>query len=463
MTLKLKRKWQFRTIPMIFLISICFIVVIYMAGAIYFSRHFFPNTVINEQKAANRSATAMKKKLMADIAGHNLILLEREKKREVIEAKEIGLALDYKNLVYRAVVLQNQWKWPAEIFKKHEIHLEPDLTYKEELLNEKIDSLKVMNPDKDIAPRDAKITLKDGKFYIVRERKGNQLKRKTFRETVKSYIEKSESVLDLEKEKCYKNPKYFSDDEKVREALKKARQYAAASILYELDETSVALDDTEINAWILVDDDMKVSLDQDKIEQYIGELAREYDTVGRPISFVNHSGETMLLGGGTFGYEIDQEKEVKKVIEDIKKGESITRKPVYAHEPPAMSVTGHWNTYVEINIEQQHMWLIKDGQELVSTSVVTGDVTKGHGTPTGAYYIFYKDRNATLRGQGYASPVSYWAAFNNNVGIHDASWRKSYGGTIYRGSGSHGCINTPYSNAKTIWENVELGTPVFVY
>lgn len=463
MTLKLKRKSKLHTILIIFIIVICLIGFLYMAGALYFSRHFFPNTIINGQKADNRSAATIKERLTKDITGHDLTLIEREEKTEIIEAKDIGVKLDYKNLVHRAVVLQNQWTWPREIFEKHEIHLEPEMMYDEDLLEEKIEELDVMNPKEDIAPKDARIILKDDKFYIVREKKGNQLKKKTFRETVKSYVDKSETTLDLEKEKCYKSPKYYADDKEVRDALKKVKTYAASSIFYELDGENKILDNTEINQWISVDSDMKVSLDEDKITEYVEKLASEYNTVGQPINFINHSGESMLIGGGTFGYEIDEEKEVQKIVDDIKEGKNITRSPVYSHEPPSSSSTGYWSTYVEINIAQQHMWMVKNGQEIVSTDVVTGDVTKGHGTPTGAYYIFYKERNATLKGQGYASPVSYWAAFNNNVGIHDASWRKTYGGTIYQGSGSHGCINTPYSNAKTIWENVELGTPVFVY
>lgn len=463
MALKLKKKSKFHTILIIFIIAICLSGFLYMAGALYFSRHFFPNTIINGQKAGNRSAATIKERLTKDITGHDLTLIEREEKTEIIEARDIGVKLDYKNLVHRAVVLQNQWTWPREIFEKHEIHLEPEMMYDEDLLEEKIEELDVMKPKEDIPPKDARIILKDDKFYIVREKKGNQLKKKTFRETVKSYVDKSETTLDLEKEKCYNSPKYYADDKKVRDALKKAKKYAASSIFYELDGENKILDNTEINQWISVDSDMKVSLDEDKITEYVAKLASEYNTVGQPINFINHSGESMLIGGGTFGYEIDEEKEVQKIVDDIKEGKNITRSPVYSHEPPSSSSTGYWSTYVEINIAQQHMWMVKNGQEIVSTDVVTGDVTKGHGTPTGAYYIFYKERNATLKGQGYASPVSYWAAFNNNVGIHDASWRKTYGGTIYQGSGSHGCINTPYSNAKTIWENVELGTPVFVY
>ena len=47
--------------------------------------------------------------------------------------------------------------------------------------------------------------------------------------------------------------------------------------------------------------------------------------------------------------------------------------------------------------------------------------------------------------------------------MHDASWRSSFGGSIYKRSGSHGCVNLPASAAKTIFENIEAGYPVLVY
>ena len=45
------------------------------------------------------------------------------------------------------------------------------------------------------------------------------------------------------------------------------------------------------------------------------------------------------------------------------------------------------------------MWFYKNGKTLVSTDVVTGDISKGHGTPTGVYYILYKTTDYTLTGQ----------------------------------------------------------------
>lgn len=53
--------------------------------------------------------------------------------------------------------------------------------------------------------------------------------------------------------------------------------------------------------------------------------------------------------------------------------------------------------------------------------------------------------------------------FNGGIGFHDASWRNTFGGTIYKTSGSHGCINMPYAAAKTLFENVYAGMPVICY
>ena len=120
------------------------------------------------------------------------------------------------------------------------------------------------------------------------------------------------------------------------------------------------------------------------------------------------------------------------------------------------------STYVEISISQQRMWLYKDGKVIVDTPVVTG--TKGSmDTPKGYFTIYSRARNTTLYGPGYASPVDYWMAFSGGCGIHDASWRSSFGGNIYTYNGSHGCVNTPYNAVRTVYNNTSVGTPVIVY
>jgi lipoprotein-anchoring transpeptidase ErfK/SrfK len=75
----------------------------------------------------------------------------------------------------------------------------------------------------------------------------------------------------------------------------------------------------------------------------------------------------------------------------------------------------------------------------------------------------YKQQNAVLRGPGYEAKVMYWMPFYGNMGLHDASWRSSFGGEIYKTRGTHGCVNAPLYLAETIYKNIEEGTPVICY
>ena len=99
----------------------------------------------------------------------------------------------------------------------------------------------------------------------------------------------------------------------------------------------------------------------------------------------------------------------------------------------------------------------------METDVVTGNTSKKWGTPEGIYSVYAKQKNRILRGTGYASFVNYWMPVNGNIGIHDASWRSTFGGEIYKKSGSHGCINTPYQKMKEIYDTVEIGIPVIMF
>lgn len=128
---------------------------------------------------------------------------------------------------------------------------------------------------------------------------------------------------------------------------------------------------------------------------------------------------------------------------------------------PKSSIQGS-GTYIEVSLTQQHMWFYENGKLVLHTDIVTGN-NGSHDTPTGNYVIESRARDTTLTGPGYSSFVSYWMGFCGGYGIHDASWRSSFGGDIYKGDGSHGCVNTPYDKVKTIYEHTEYGTPVYVY
>ena len=111
----------------------------------------------------------------------------------------------------------------------------------------------------------------------------------------------------------------------------------------------------------------------------------------------------------------------------------------------------------------QMMYYYENGELKLETSVVTGNTSLRRGTPSGTNYVYNKQRNRVLKGEDYESPVKYWIPVKGAIGIHDASWRRTYGGEIYKTNGSHGCINTPLDKVAELYDMVEIGTPCVMF
>lgn len=146
-------------------------------------------------------------------------------------------------------------------------------------------------------------------------------------------------------------------------------------------------------------------------------------------------------------------------------GNKSTAKAYVIVQKPEYGAVG---TYVFVSIERQHLTYFVDGEVALDCPVVTGNAGN-HNTPRGTFYLIYKSRNLTLKGRNddgskYASFVNYWMAFlGSSYGLHDATWRSTFGGRIYQGNGSHGCVNMPHASAAELYGMIEPGTPVLIY
>ncbi len=120
-------------------------------------------------------------------------------------------------------------------------------------------------------------------------------------------------------------------------------------------------------------------------------------------------------------------------------------------------------TYVLVSIKKQKLWYYKNDKLVFSSYVVTGQKNK-YDTPRKTYYILGKARSVYLIGSDYKSFVNYWILIDGKmqIGLHDASWRSSFGGNIYKYNGSHGCVNMPYSKARYVYNNIKIGTRVVI-
>lgn len=105
--------------------------------------------------------------------------------------------------------------------------------------------------------------------------------------------------------------------------------------------------------------------------------------------------------------------------------------PVWSHKGVSFEAGNDiGDSYVEIDLTNQKVWLYKDGKKLAATECVTGTYGTDRQTPGGVYSIYYRQSPAVLRGPGYASPVQYWMAFNGGIGLHDAQLGAAHSAVI---------------------------------
>lgn len=241
------------------------------------------------------------------------------------------------------------------------------------------------------------------------------------------------------------------------------KDLAGVTVTYQFGDQSEVLDSDRILSWLKEQEDGSVAIDEQQAKAFVKELAEKYDTAYTTRTFHTTGGRDIQIAQGDYGWRIDQEAETKHLLELLAAKQSATCEPIYA-QTAAVHAKNDWGTtYVEVSLTDQYLWLYKDGHCILESYFVSGNPTRGHATPKGIYGLTYKTRDATLSGEGYDSKVKYWMPFNRNVGLHDAPWRKTFGGQIYKNNGSHGCINLPPANAAKIYENVDKNTPVIVY
>ncbi|KOA18483.1 putative peptidoglycan binding domain protein [Clostridium homopropionicum DSM 5847] len=426
--------------------------------------HFYIGSKINSISVSGKNIEDAKGVIEAELQNYTLTLKERESKSEQIKASDVGLKLSSGEELNKLKDTQNPFKWVAVFFTEKDCKMNIGLSYDENLLKEKIDKLSCFSSDNVVEPKNPSFKYEDNNYVIISEVSGNKVDKDILYCYVVNSMLKGENEIDLESAGCYVKPKYNSDSKETIEVKDTLNKYVSSKITYTFGEKKETLDGSIINTWLKVDDNFQITFDEKKVMAYMDTLSKTYDTVGKTRKFVTSLGNTIYINGGDYGQSIDKDKEVRNLIKDIKEGRTITKEPEYSSKTAFPSNNGDiGTTYVEINLSKQQLWFYKDGSLIVEGDVVTGNISKNHSTRKGVFKLKYKARNAILRGADYATFVNYWMPFDGGIGIHDASWRKNFGGDIYRTDGSHGCVNSPYNVAHLIYDNIKPGTPIICY
>ena len=435
----------------------------YVGMSMKYQNTYLPNTRINGMDAGGMTASAVEEAMSKEADIYSLKLAMRNDASETIEGNTIGLHTVFDGSLENILKAQNPYTWPLRMMTGENYEIETMISYEETALEDAVDQLKALNPANVTAPENARLSdyIKGEGYSVIPETEGDQLNPEKVKEEVKAAINDLKEEIDLDELGCYEEPAVRSDDESLIALAESLNRYANMTITYTMGSKKEILDGEKIHTWLSYAGG-QVSIDESKISEYVKSLASKYNTAYSKRTFKTSYGPQVEVSG-FYGWRIDQQAEAAALKEALAEGKNVTKEPAYAQKAASHDGNDYGNTYVEVNLTAQHLFMYKEGQKILESDFVSGNVSKGYTTPPGLFGLTYKQRDATLKGQGYASPVKFWMPFNGGIGFHDASWRNTFGGTIYKKSGSHGCINMPYAAAKTLFENVYAGIPVICY
>ena len=437
---------------------------IYIAVAIYFGFHFYEDTEIYGIDCSQKTADTVKTEVAKRLGDYRLEIRERGGESEYLTAEQIKLAFVDDSSINGMLKAQKSFLWPVMILLKRSNAAAVAFSYDRDAAMQAFSELDCMNPLYVTAPEDAYVKTTDTGFEVAPEVMGTTLDAEKAEQALADALDAGQSMLSLEDAGCYVNPKRYSDDAALLEEAKKKSALAKAYITYDFGDRKEVVNAPLIADWIVTRADGEYVIDEVAVTDYVENLAAKYDTFGLTREFYTSLGTTVTLNGGDYGWCMDQDATVVALLNALADGYQGMMKPEYLYTAKSRDTNDIGDTYVEICISQQRMWCYQYGTCIVDTPVVTGNPNKGNATPSGGVWaIDAMKRNAILVGEGYQSPVDFWMPFNGDVGIHDMQTRAYFGGTIYLTNGSHGCVNTPYEQAQTIFNTVSVGTPVIVY
>ena len=433
----------------------------YLAASVYFMEHFFLGTAVNGENVEFQTVKQVNSLILEQAEGYGLTLLERGGTEESVTAHQLGMSFSETENVRNYKRVQNGFLWPRMFWQQDTYQIAPDITFDEETFDETLASLSCVREGEE--PEDARVELTADGYELYPEQQGSRIKEDVLKEQVRAAAETLTETVDLEEAGCYEAPSLTADSPEITELTAKLDQWFATEVTYEFGSQTEVVDSSVVAGFIQLDG-CEASLSEEAVRAWVAGLADRRDTYKKSRQFNSTLRGVITVSGGNYGWQIDQETETAALLASVEKGETAAKQPAWSREGKAWGDNNDvGDTYIEVDMGAQHMWAYKDGALLIDTDVVTGNISRNYGTPSLVAAIQYKDRNAVLRGDNYATPVKYWMPFYGNYGIHDASWRREFGGTVYLTNGSHGCVNTPPAAMKVIFENMDSGTPVVLY
>lgn len=459
------------------LFALIAVATVYVVDYIRIKDRFGGNIWVNDHHVVGMTAEKAAEKMDEEFRSRKVHVMEGEEEALEFTVGEAGYHLNKEPLIQQMnKIIADQEVQFSLLKEKKEFDLEYELKMDTQQFEKNINASDFKGER--TTPEDAYIEYDEEqkRYVIVPDVVGTEISEEGFMNSVKDFLDKElanktipeEIYMELN-DSSYVKANVTSESETLVQELNtlngKIDQYVNSTVTHVFGDTKEVITSEMISQWIVVDG-KEVTLPEEPVRQYVEALSEEYNTMYRERIFTTTAGQQVEMEHNEYGYLIDKEEEFKQLYQDLSSGQSVEREPVYKERGYKRNgkddIVG---CYIEISLDQQHLWLYKDGQLVTETDIISGLPTPERQTYRGAWPVFLKASPFTLTSEeyGYSVEVQYWMPFVYGQGLHDAGWQHQFGGEVYKTRGSHGCINLPPDQAKIIYDTVDKGYPILLY
>lgn len=451
-----------KVLNIVVLICIVIIFLIFLLTRVFIKDTFQYSTIINGIDCSFLNIKDAEKKLEKTMNSATITMLFAEDKKYTCLGAYFDISIDNSNSLRG--ILSEQKDTGKNEYTMTDLYKVNEAKAKKYLA-----SLSVFaNDNSNKEPVNAYLEWNEEKqeYYIVKETYGNKLTMETAYNYLLNSLRNGKTVIDF-REVTDITPDITANSLELKEQMENINSILDTTIEYELyNGETYTLDAKIMKDWVSRNDKGEYSIDiENNVTKFVDKLAKKakYELTSTKFNATGLGTISVPFGRATYA-TVNTEKEIDRLIKQLESKKSTKLEVVYNDLPDYLNI----NTYIELDLSRQNVWMYVNGECVVDSPCVTGNVATGYATPAGIYYLTYKEMNTTLEGYNadgstYSSPVTYWMPFNGGIGFHDASWRYSFGGNIYMTNGSHGCVNLPYWAASTIYSYINTSIPIIIY
>ena len=450
----------------------------YVAIASRYRDKFIEGTTINNIDASNMVPEEVEELIREEVEDYDLTITFRDGEKETLTGEEIGYRFVPDGTIERFLAQQDPLSWlRGRLGNETVLEAEAKTAYDKEKLAAALEKLPELSGEDIAGPEDAYIEWQENAYTIIPEVEGNTINTERLLAYLDTVLSGSETEAEVTDE-IYEHPEIYRDNEALVKKTESANALVAGTTSIIMPGyVTETIGPEDLREWIIDDQTGGYVLPEEVVRgnctAFAEYLAQTYNTYQKDVPFMSQNFGEITINLTFHGWELDQAAVADLLAEAVMSHKDSEIEPVWLHKGFSMDADGIGKTYIEVDIASQHVYYFVDGELYMDTPVVTGTATSSERrTPTGVFLLDFKARDTYLQGRinpetgepAYRSHVWYWMPFNGAVGFHDADgWRSRYGGTIFQYSGSHGCINMPFSAAKTMYEKIDKQTPIIVH